>query len=737
MARSCAATLSKISISALVWVAALSLLIAEPAFSEKPHGIHDRLVIGGDRDYPPFERLENGLPTGFNVELVKALVTQSGVEVDHRLADWPTTVSALEAGEVDVVPMLVSSEREEQFLFTTPFHYIEHAIYARAGVPPIYAVNELSGKRVAVESRSFAQRQLEVESILTVPVLAVTTVDALRSLDDGDADYAILAAPIADHLIQTRQLPLTRLGPPFWPRGYAFAVRKERADLQEWLQRQLELAIATGAYQGVYERWRNELHPTANDGRIARVAQVLLLMLLGLVIVFVAWSWSLRRQVGARTRDLQRALEQTQEAESRARYLADYDLNTQLARPLCFARLIDDALCCPNEPSRMRELAILQLVELDEVVGAFGRVYSQELIRNFAQALCQVATGPSGYFGRGVFAALVDSGAAEELHQRLATVSQVDAKYFHFVTGSARYPADGHSSNQLIKCAETALAHSLSHGNRCTSYSVSLEPDPRDLEIVARFREDRLHGIYSVFQPQINLKTGEVSGVEALVRWEHPKFGNLPPAQFIPLIEKAGMISHITARMIDDAARLAALQRKRNQPLVVSVNIAVHDLLETDLRKVVEGALDRHGTRPEDLKLELTETSFAGDSHFVGQSLKRLSGLGVALSIDDFGTGYSSLSYLSQFSVHELKIDRTFVVDMVTNNKNSSIVQSTISLAQHLGLSCVAEGAEDEATVELLKRFGCDCVQGYVFAKPLPEPQLLDFITQSRPAQLH
>ncbi|MDQ2077073.1 bifunctional diguanylate cyclase/phosphodiesterase [Marinimicrobium sp. ABcell2] len=715
-------------------LAIVSLLLSS-ALAAQTAGFPDRLVFGGDRNYPPFERLKDEEPSGFNVDLAQALGAQSGTVIEHRLADWPTIVRALEAGEVDVVPMLVSPQREEQFLFTTPFHYIEHAIYARADVPPVYAVEDLVGAKVAVESRSFAQRQLEVEDIRTIPVLAVTTPDALNSLVRGDADYAILAAPIADRLIQTGRLPVSRLGPPFWPRGYAFAVREDRPELHAWLQQELELTIATGAYQGVYNRWRTQIHPMATNEKIARIMLALLLFFLGVAIIFVVWSWSLRRQVAARTRDLKRALEQTQDAESQARYLADYDLNTELAKPLCFARLVDEVLCSPDQASNGRELAIMQLAELDEVVGAFGRVYSQELIRNFAQALRQVVTGPCGYFGRGVFATLADSGVVEELPERLATEGHDEAQYFHFVTGSARYPEDGRSSDRLIKCAETALAYSLSHRSHWTCYSASLEPDPQDLEIVSRFRDERLQGIYSVFQPQLDLKTGAVVGVEALVRWNHPKFGMLPPARFIPLIEKVGMISHITVRMIDDAVRLSAQQRKLNQPLIISVNIAVHDLLETDLRKVIKDSLDRYDGRPEDLKLELTETSFAGDSPWVRFSLQGLTEMGVSLAIDDFGTGYSSLAYLSQFSVQELKIDSTFVTDMTTNNKNSSIVQSTIALAQHLGLICVAEGAEDEATLDLLRTYGCDRLQGFVFSRPLPELELLDFLKQHDAAQ--
>lgn len=704
------------------------LLLIASAVSAHAETAPDRLVFGGDRSYPPFEYLQDDAPSGFNVELGQALIAPSEVPVEHRLADWPEVVNALDAGEVDVVAMMVSPEREARYRFTTPFHYIEHAIYAREDVPPVYSVPELAGQRVTLESHSFAQRQLQVEQIHTELVIAATTLDALERLVQGEADYAILAAPIADHLVHTQGLPASRLGPPFWPRGYAFAVRADRPDLQQWLQQELELTIASGAYQSVYERWRSQLHPAAGDGRIARITLWGLALLLGLVVVVTGWSWILRRQVGARTRELKQALEQTREAESQARYLADYDDHTRLPKSRYFAQQVNAVLQDPDQSQSELQLVIMQLVELDELIGAFGRVYSQALIRHFAEALNRVSTGPCGYFDRGVFATLIERGTTQKLFQRLATVGQAEGQYVHFVAGAANYPEHGRSSETLTKCAETALAYSLSEQSTWTCYDPSLEPDPEDLEIVAQFRRDRHKGFYSVFQPQIDLQSDGVVGAEALVRWDHPKFGHLPPARFIPLIEKAGMISHITARMIDEAVRLAAHLRARRRPLVISVNIAVYDLLNAGLCQLVQQALERHGGDPADLKLELTESSFAGNDVCVSETLKNLSDLGVSLAIDDFGTGYSSLSYLSQFSVQELKIDRSFVVDMVTNRKHSSIVQSTISLAQHLGLSCVAEGAEDQATVELLKHYGCDYVQGYVFAKPLSEMQLMEFV---------
>ncbi len=257
-----------------------------------------------------------------------------------------------------------------------------------------------------------------------------------------------------------------------------------------------------------------------------------------------------------------------------------------------------------------------------------------------------------------------------------------------------------------------------------------MEPDPINAAIVSAFRQDPVEGLYSVFQPQIDLRSQKIVAAEALVRWNHPDLGFISPDKFIPLIEKAGLVYKVTAIMLHEAARLSSLLRKLKLPITISVNIAVYDLISTDLPSIVADALSRNKAQPSDLKLELTETSFASDSRSLQSVVDQIRELGVSIAIDDFGTGYSSLSYLSILPIQELKIDRMFVYDMANNERNRNIVRSTILLAQTLGLVSVAEGAEDANTLRILNEYGCDRVQGYVFSKPLAEPELIKFIQE-------
>lgn len=675
-----------------------------------------------------------GEPSGFNIDLERAIGGVSNTDVAHRLGAWAEILRALEAGEVDVVPMFVSSERQQKFLFTTPFHYINHAIYALPDTPPVYSVSDLEQKRVAIEGRSFAERQLVVEKVDAISVRAANTLEALKAVEEGRADYAVLAAAIADRLIYEDQRPLKRLGPPFWPRGYAFGVAKDRPELQIWLQQVLDLVIATGTYQEVYEKWQPELTFTGSDtAMIIRRTGFALSGLVVLAALAFFWSWMLRKKVRTQTKDLRLALEQVQASESRAQHFAAFDGETGLAKPHYFSVLVEQELAELTRTfgQKRKELMIMQLADLHDVVGAFGKTYSDEWTRQFADHLRTFSGGPCAYFGRGVFALFAGREEALLLSKFLEKRKNGEQAYAHLVGGSAYFPEDGTTSSELISKAETALSVGLSTGRQWVVYESTMEPDPLNAAIVSGFRQDSIEGLYSVFQPQIDLKSQKVVAAEALVRWNHPVLGPVSPEKFIPLIEKAGLVYKVTAIMINEATRVSSLLRELNQPITISVNIAVYDLIATDLPNIVAEALRRNNAHPNDLKLELTETSFASDSRSLRNVLNEICELGVGIAIDDFGTGYSSLSYLSIFPIQELKIDRTFVYNMASNERNRSIVRSTIILAQALGLVSVAEGAEDANTVRTLKNYGCDRVQGYVFSKPLAEPELIKFIREN------
>jgi EAL domain-containing protein (putative c-di-GMP-specific phosphodiesterase class I) len=236
-----------------------------------------------------------------------------------------------------------------------------------------------------------------------------------------------------------------------------------------------------------------------------------------------------------------------------------------------------------------------------------------------------------------------------------------------------------------------------------------------DLRAAIHGEEIQIH-----FQPKLDLATNRVSGVEALARWHHPTRGWVPPVDFIKVAEESGLIRSLTDHVIGAAVEALARVHAGGHALGLAVNLSTQDLFDELLGDRIERRLDQFGIAADQLTFEITEGSLLVDGPRTRSTIDRLHRIWVRLSIDDFGTGYSSLSYLRKLPVTELKIDRSFVTDLLTEQQDEVIVRSTIDLGHNLGMTVVAEGAESRAVVEQLRTMGCDVVQGFGIARPMP-----------------
>ncbi|MFC3280963.1 putative bifunctional diguanylate cyclase/phosphodiesterase [Pseudidiomarina halophila] len=685
-----------------------------------------RITFGGNSGYQPFEWEDQGMPLGFNIDLAKAVSKAGDIPAEFKLGNWAEILEAFEQGEVDVLAMYVSDERARLFRFSTPFYVVNHAIYGAPTQLPIPQPVDFTGQRVAVETRSYAHEELLAKKFNVELVLTDSTEGALNAVLLGEADYAILTESVAENLIADSELPLESLSPPFWPRNYAFAVQFERKDLYAWLEGALSQTIASDQYQAVYEKWESEIRPGRDSYiQVPFYVGYTALAAIALTVIFFLTSWTLRLRVISKSFDLGTAMERADRSENNAQHIADYETETGLCRPHYFAEMVDKTL--KQKPASC-ELMIFKLVHLSEVRGTLGQAYSSELIKHITMLLKDQITGPSCYFGRGIFAVFSDPSEIELFFESLST-KQIEAMpYAQYVAGSACFPEHGSACGVLLDHADAALSMAVYRNKHRLVYDSSMDPSTTDQAVVTAFRTHSLKGMYAVFQPQIDIKTGQLIGAEALVRWQHPTLGALTPDEFVPLVEKLGYISQITKLMLNEAIRVSALLRKQNRPLVTSVNVSVHDLADPNFFETIKSAVEHFKGEFCDLKLELTETSFSSEIGHISDTLVRLNELGIKVSIDDFGTGYSSLAYLSAFPIQELKIDRAFVTGMVEHEKNCNIIRATLVLADHLKLKTVAEGVEDEKTLTLLDELGCSVAQGYFISKPLPEAEFLKFI---------
>ncbi len=297
--------------------------------------------------------------------------------------------------------------------------------------------------------------------------------------------------------------------------------------------------------------------------------------------------------------------------------------------------------------------------------------------------------------------------------------------------GASLFPWDGEDAATLLRNAETAVHAAKRLGrSRAQLYAATLgTADFGTMELKTALRhavEDEQ--LELLFQPQVHGETGEVRGVEALVYWRHPARGRIPPAEFIGLAERIGMIVPIGDWVLRRACATAARLRASGSDLTLAVNVSVIQLRERGFVASVAEILESTGLPPEALELEVTESAAMIDVEATLSTLREIRRLGVAIAIDDFGTGYSSLEYLQRFPIHALKIDHSFVRALPDNTESSAIVQAILALAEALHLQVVAEGVETLPQAELLRRFGCHYFQGYLYAHPLGAEELAEWL---------
>jgi len=434
--------------------------------------------------------------------------------------------------------------------------------------------------------------------------------------------------------------------------------------------------------------------------------------------------------------------------EERLTYLAHYDALSGLPNRALFQDRLEQGLAQSEREGWITAVMFIDLDRFKVINDTLGHAAGDKLIMAVAQRVSEtVRSGDTvSRLGGDEFALILqnlnkgqDAGVvAQKVIEILSRPFDIDGHEM-FVTASAGitlFPTDSELPEALLKNADSAMYRAKQLGrNNFQFYTTEMNARSGEnlhLENSLRHALEREEFLLH-YQPKADLRTGAISGVEALMRWQHPEFGMVSPAKFIPLLEETGLITQTGEWVIRTACeQIRAWRRDGVAPVPISVNVSGRQFQHKDLVQSIVGMITQAAIDPAMIEVELTESSLMMNPHEASLVLRSLKEFGVQISVDDFGTGYSSLAYLKRFRIDTLKIDKSFVQDVTHDHDDAAIVRAVITLAHSLKLNVVAEGVETEEQMEFLIANGCDQMQGYLLSVPLPASACTQLLTQGK-----
>ncbi|MFL7964021.1 EAL domain-containing protein [Pseudomonas kielensis] len=460
----------------------------------------------------------------------------------------------------------------------------------------------------------------------------------------------------------------------------------------------------------------------------------------------MTWKWQLAQDAARKMRSLERTIEERVQELLKVSHLLQYDVLTELPNSMLLGDRLTQAMAQCRRHDRQLAVMFIGLDRFKRINNALGHPVGDEMLKRVARALASVVRESDSVFryGSDEFVVIVGDiaeaqqtkGVAEKLLAAISTPQPIDGHDLSVTAslGISVYPSDGFDAVALIKKAETAMRNVKETGpndyrfftedmNRRARQQQTIESG---LRLALQRKEFVLH-----YQPKLDLGSGKVVGVEALVRWNRPEHGLVYPGDFIPVAEDSGLIVPLSQWVLQEACQQACRwQAQGMRPLCLSVNISAIDFRQRGFVEGITRTLKETGLDPTQLELEITESVLMQNIDTTVAILKAIKQQGIRLAIDDFGTGYSSLSYLQKFPVDVLKIDQSFVGDLSIDSNDAKLVSTIISLGKSLNLHIIAEGVETLEQLEFLKQHQCEEAQGYYFSKAVEPQAFADWMTE-------
>jgi len=433
------------------------------------------------------------------------------------------------------------------------------------------------------------------------------------------------------------------------------------------------------------------------------------------------------------------------EREDRIAHQARHDSLSGLPNRMSFEGHVADMIIARQENHKVFSVILLQIGRFSELINTLGHDTGDQLIRKIGKTLRQIVPQPNAVarHASNIFALALETDDAVAVNlvvERILGVFDKAVSIGGFnidvtaTIGEARYPEHGATARTLMQHADTAIYEAKQAGKIYAVYDPQADPHrPERLSMMGELREGLDQGQFTLFfQPKVDLATETITSAEALIRWNHPERGFMPPDQFIPLAEQTGNIRKLTAWALAQAIKQSRIWADRGINVKIAVNLSAHDLIHRQLPAEISALLTAYDVSPGRVILEITESAVMQDPHHAQDVLRALNGMGLTLSIDDYGIGHSSLAYLKSLPVQEIKIDKSFVLKLADSRGDQILVKSTVELGHNLGLRVTAEGVEDRASLEILQNLSCDTGQGYFISRPVSADDFEIFFTTSR-----
>lgn len=707
-----------------------------------------------DRDYPPFSYTTDGSLYGFDPYLTNILFNTNAYSLDYSTDAWDKVYPRLVSGEIDLAGIIaVTEERRREVLFTDPLFNSYIAVYTRSDFRNI-TLKDLVNLRVGVGRGYYSESVLRDELGIDTSVAYDDLNVAIHDLQTGAIDVVFENQQLLDNLLirEGHKGPVIAQMTHLYPRAHAYAISKNRPELVTFMNKRIHELKHSGVFEEIYEKYfyeHSDDYVRTRNWRIAFSVILALILIGALILLLQMANRHLKRNLQDSLGHLDTARDDLAVANAALQVkleeievLAYINPVTGLPNKNRFKETIEDLI---KEPSADHFCFLfLDLDDFKEVNEAFGHGVGDLVLKKVANRLNRNGSGSHIQvfnLGSDEFACLFTGSAnaavcpdSAIMLERIAKPLAIADHVFNLSAsgGIVSYPEHGETFDELFKNADTALYHAKS-----TQRGIATVYDPafgqavvdktrlqRDLRQALAYQEFELH-----YQPQIEARTGAICGFEALVRWNRPGHGLVSPLAFIQAAEESQLIIPLGEWVLRTACLfIRDLNQKSQTAHYVSVNISSIQIQQDHFVERTLAILKQENLNPDFLELEITESAFLKTTEHVIAKLERLRAAGIRIALDDFGTGYSSLSYLKELPMSTLKIDRSFIQNLLDDPKAKSLTRSIIAIGHLLQMDVVAEGIETEEQMRYLATHDCDRFQGYLIQKPLPEKQLFNWL---------